>query len=59
MTLASAVSLILLYLGMAIVLFGVRARVHGGGGRKAGLCIRRVSVRRQVGGSEERNPKLW
>jgi len=30
----------------AIVLLGVRARVRDGGGRGAGICIRRVAVRR-------------
>lgn len=31
-----------------VVLLGVRARIHDGGGREAGICIRRVSVRRDV-----------
>ena len=35
----------------AIVLFGVRARVHDGGGRGAGICIRRVAVRRNDDGA--------
>jgi hypothetical protein len=34
----------------AIVLLGVRARVHDGGGRGAGICIRRVAVRRNEDG---------
>lgn len=63
MTLGIAVSLLLVYLGIAIVLLGVRARVQGGGGRPAGICIRRVAVRREVdgsiGGSEERTTGLW
>lgn len=33
---------------VVIVVLGVRARVHEGGGRGAGICIRRVSVRRDV-----------
>jgi len=33
---------------VAIVLLGVRARVHDGGGRDAGICVRRVAVRRDV-----------
>jgi|HubBroStandDraft_6_1064221.scaffolds.fasta_scaffold27887_4 hypothetical protein len=40
----SALFLILL---AGIASRGIRARIRDGGGRGAGLCIRRVAVRRQ------------
>jgi hypothetical protein len=36
----------------AIVVLGVRARIHDGGGRGAGICIRRVALRRNDDGAQ-------
>jgi hypothetical protein len=30
----------------AVILLGVRVRLHDGGGREAGICVRRVAVGR-------------
>jgi len=45
----ASVGLLFLILPVGIVLLGVRARIRDGGGREAGICIRRVSVRRDAG----------
>jgi hypothetical protein len=37
----------------ALILLGVRVRLHDGGGREAGVCVRRVAVGRgDAGGTD-------
>jgi len=37
----------------ALILLGVRVRLHDGGGRGAGVCVRRVAVGRgEAGGTD-------
>jgi hypothetical protein len=35
---------------LAVILRGVRVRLHDGGGREAGICVRRVAVGRGEAG---------
>jgi hypothetical protein len=35
---------------LAVILRGVRVRLHDGGGREAGVCIRRIAVGRGEAG---------
>jgi hypothetical protein len=35
---------------VAVILRGVRVRLHDGGGREAGICVRRMAVGRGEGG---------
>jgi hypothetical protein len=45
-------TLLFLILPAAIIFFGVRARIRDGGGRGAGICIRRVAVHRNDDGRQ-------